>query len=117
MLSIGKYKISKNETIKSILVNEGGLDYLTKRTRNNITLLQSTTGFIPKIIHIGSRNGGDGTRNSYYIEGEINNTHVIFARKETSSPMAGTTKLYSPQAVIQFNKWVNNPMIKEALKL
>jgi hypothetical protein len=117
MLFIGKYKLSENETIKSILVNEGGLDYLTKRTHNNITLLQSTTGFIPKIVHIGSRNGGEGTRNSYYIEGEINNTHIIFARKETSSPMAGTTKLYSPQAVIQFSKWVNNPEIRKALKL
>ena len=117
MLFIGKYKIGKNETINSTLVNEGGLGYLTKRTRNNITLLQSTTGFIPKIVHIGIRNGGDGTRNSYYIEGEIDNTSIIFARKETDSPMAGTTKLYSPEATIQFSKWVNDPEIIKALKL
>ena len=105
MIRIGKYNLGYDETIESITLNK-----LTKITYNNIQKLILITNFIPLKVYIGYRQ----TRNarSFYVEGYINNEHILFARKEYNSSMAGQTKIYSEKSVKQFNKIITKPLIE-----
>ena len=107
MITIGKYKLGHDEDIESYPVIDGGLKQLTKITYDNIYKLEITTQFHPVTVYIGGRKWG---RKSFYIEGNINGQPILFARKETASPMAGQTKIYSERAVKQFNKLIVKPL-------
>jgi hypothetical protein len=56
---------------------------------------------------------------SFYIEGNYQGTPIIIARKETRSPAAGQTNLFSPYTKLQFNKVKDLPAneILAALKI
>jgi hypothetical protein len=107
MITIGKYKLGHDEDIESYPVIDGGLKQLTKITHDNIYKLEITTQFCPLTVYIGNRQWG---RKSFYIEGHINGQPILFARKETSNPMAGQTKIYSEQSVKQFSKLIVKPL-------
>jgi hypothetical protein len=105
MIVIGKYKIGKDEEISSVYVHEGGLKLLSSRTYNNIVKLQNKIGFIPTQVYIGIRE--NVSRKSFYVLGTISGRDILFVRKETDSPMGGTTKLYSEVANKSFSKLID----------
>jgi hypothetical protein len=89
-LVIGKYRLEKPDARGFILPYDG--KYLSTLTRQNITLLQQNGWTFSKIIvvPVANRNAA-----SFYLLGKDNEGHdVIYARKETSSPVAGQTKIY-----------------------
>jgi len=101
MIKIGKYNLGRDEFIIS-LPFEDNYNVLSTRTKRNINSFINFTGFEAKTIYIGYRNFI--SRKSYYIEGHIDGNHIIYARKESNSPCAGQTYVYSENGYKQFNK-------------
>lgn len=110
MIEIGKYTLGYDEYMTS-----SNLTSLTKKTYNNIQKLISITGFTPLNVYIGYRQSR--TAKSFYVEGYINKKHIVFARKEYNSPMAGQTKIYSEYSVKQFNKIISKPINEILIEL
>ena len=104
MIRIGKYNLGYDETIESITLNK-----LTKITYNNIQKLILITNFTLSNVYVGYRQYGT---KSFYAEGYINNEHILFARKEYNSSMAGQTKIDSEKSVKQFNKIITKSLIE-----
>jgi hypothetical protein len=115
MITIGKYKLGHDECIHQTYPNTKNLLILSEKTRNNVNKLKNKINFQLSYVYVGYRK--DTNRKSFYIEGYINNNKILIARKETNSPMAGQTKLYSEYAVKQFNKIINKPISEILIEL
>jgi hypothetical protein len=136
---LGKYNISGDE-IGSKYLWTYAQEKLTPTTRNNAESFFSKLNITPTKISIGlvyrgelsneefnnltdfekiNRLETERKAKSFYIEGNYQGTPIIIARKETRSPAAGQTNLFSPYAKLQFNKVKDLPAneILAALKI
>ena len=121
MIVIGKYKLGYDEDVYSYPILKDLL-MLSKITRDNINKLKNKTNFQLSNVYVGYRedtnnSGYKSARKSFYIEGYIDINKIIISRKETNSPMAGQTKLYSEYTVKQFNKIINKPISEILIEL
>ena len=138
-LKIGKYNISGNEIGNKYPWNHAERK-LSNATRENTINFFNTLGIKPTKIYIGlvyrgelsneefnnltdfekiNRLETERKAKSFYIEGNYQGTPIIIARKETRSPAAGQTNLFSPYAKLQFSNFKDLPAneILAALKI
>jgi len=136
---LGKYNISGDE-IGSKYLWTYAQEKLTPTTRNNAESFFSKLNITPTKISIGlvyrgelsneefnnltdfekiNRLETERKAKSFYIEGNYQGTPIIIARKETRSPAAGQTNLFSPYAKLQFSNFKDLPAneILAALKI
>lgn len=113
MITIGKYKLNPSTQGQittytwNKAINRKILSPITQRNAENFFI--NILNIIPTHVEVEENNN---TRNSYYIYGHINNEPIIIARRESKSPSAGQTKVYSKYAVGKLNFITNGINMK-----
>ena len=138
-ITLGKYNLSGDE-IGSRYPWVYAQEKLSPTTKDNAEYFFKKLNIIPTKISIGLVYRGELSNEefnnlsdiekinkleterkakSFYIEGNYKGTPIIIARKETRSPSAGQTNLFSPYAKLQFSNFKDLPAneILAALKI
>jgi hypothetical protein len=122
-IRIGKYIVNPSTTSleNTTLSKYNWDDAVSKKivkgvTKNNVEKLFNTLGIKPTTVEVETLPSG---RASVFVSGSINGEKIIYARRESGSPMAGQTKVYSPYAVVRLLHIKDLPKeeILQALKL
>jgi hypothetical protein len=120
LIKIGKYVVNPSTSTGKQLTRYTWDDAVSKKivksvTKNNVENLFNTLGIKPTKVEVEDIYG----RASIYVFGEVNGTKIIYARRESDSPMAGQTKVYSPYAVVRLLHIKDLPKdeILQALKI